>query len=250
MTDLTGRKALVTGASGGLGAHFAATLAKAGASVTVSARREDALAAVQRQVDTATGCQIATAVLDVTSPDSVAALFADTAPPFDIVVNNAGIATTKPLLDVTEADWDRVIDTNLKGAFLVAQAAAGALVAAGRGGAIVNITSILGLRVAGQVAPYAASKAALIQFTKTAALEWARHGIRVNALSPGYVETPINADFFASSAGQELIRRIPMRQLSQPEDLDGALLLLCSDAGRMMTGTNIVVDGGHTISSL
>ncbi len=168
----------------------------------------------------------------------------------DILVNNAGLGETAPLLDVAEAQWDRVLDTNLKGAFLVGQAVARHMRESGKGGAIVNIASILGLRVAGQVAPYAASKAGLVQLTCSMALEWARYGIRVNALCPGYIETDLNRDFFASDAGQALIRRIPQRRLGQPRDLDGPLLLLCGSAGAFMTGAAITVDGGHMISSL
>jgi NAD(P)-dependent dehydrogenase (short-subunit alcohol dehydrogenase family) len=134
--------------------------------------------------------------------------------------------------------------------FRVAQAGARALVAAGQGGAIVNIASILGLRVAGGVAAYAAAKAGVVQLTRALALEWARHGIRVNALCPGYIETDINRDFFATEAGQAMVRRIPQRRLGQPADLDGALLLLVSEAGRYITGAEIVVDGGHLVSSL
>jgi NAD(P)-dependent dehydrogenase (short-subunit alcohol dehydrogenase family) len=142
------------------------------------------------------------------------------------------------------------MDTNLKGAFLVAQAVARDMADNGRGGAIVNIASVLGIRVAGNVSSYAVSKAGLVQLTKALALEWARHGIRVNALCPGYFETDLNRDFFASEAGKSLIQRIPQRRLGKPENLDGPLLLLCSDAGAYMTGTVLAVDGGHLVSSL
>jgi NAD(P)-dependent dehydrogenase (short-subunit alcohol dehydrogenase family) len=158
------------------------------------------------------------------------------------------VTATVPLLDLREADWDRILDTNLKGAFLVGQAAARLM--RGNGGAIVNVASILGERVAGQLAPYAASKAGLLQLTRAMALEWARYGIRVNALCPGYIETDLNRDFFQSEAGQAMIRRIPQRRLGRPEDLDGALLLLASQAGAFMTGTAITIDGGHLVSSL
>ena len=151
---------------------------------------------------------------------------------------------------MTEEDWDRVVDTDLKGVFFVAQEAARRMQAQGTGGAIVNIASILGLRVAGHLAPYAAVKAGVVQLTKAMALELARHGIRVNALCPGYMETDLNRAFFASEAGQALIRRIPQRRLGRPEELDGALLLLCSDAGSYITGATLAVDGGHLVSSL
>ena len=166
-----------------------------------------------------------------------------------MLVNNAGIANTAPALHLAEDDWDRVVDTNLKGAFLCAQAAA-RLMKDGGGGTIVNVASILASRVAAQVAPYAASKAGLVQLTRALALEWARHGVRVNALLPGYVETEINRGFFASEAGRAMLKRIPQRRLGQPADLDGPLLLLCSDASRYMTGAEIAVDGGHLVSSL
>ncbi len=167
-----------------------------------------------------------------------------------ILVNNAGVSGAARAADLSESEWDQVLDTNLKGVFLVAQAVAQGMRASGRGGAIVNIASILGHRVAGGVSAYAASKAGVIQLTKALALEWARDGIRVNALCPGYIETDINREFFATEPGQQLIRRIPQRRLGQPEELDGALLLLASQAGSYITGSTIAVDGGHLVSSL
>ena len=247
--DLHGKRVLITGASSGLGAHFAATLARAGANITLAARRIAALDQVSDAIRAAGG-QAETAALDVTDKASVAALFSSSRPPFDCVVNCAGIPGSGAALDMAEAEWDRVIDTNLKGAFLVSQAAARAMKAAGTGGVIVNVASILGLRVAGHVLAYTTSKAALIQLTKATALEWARYDIRVNALCPGYIETPLNADFFATPAGQALIGRIPQRRLGRLQDLDGPLLLLCSDAGRYMTGSTLVADGGHLVSTL
>lgn len=244
--SVSGRTALVTGASSGLGRHFAGLLAQAGADVILAARRADRLAEACEAI-AAEGGKARAVALDVTDPDSVAKLFAELTP--DIVINNAGIATHRPALDVSEDDWDSVVDTNLKGAFLVAQAAARHMAKNG-GGSIINIASILGIRVAGHVAAYAASKAGLIQLTKSLALEWARHGIRVNALCPGYVVTEINADFFESDAGAALIKRIPQRRVAKPEELDGALLLLASDAGAYITGTVLAVDGGHLVSGL
>jgi 2-deoxy-D-gluconate 3-dehydrogenase len=168
----------------------------------------------------------------------------------DIVVNNAGIARTGPSLELSESDWRAVLDTNLDGAWHVAQAAARAMVAAGKRGTIVNIASILGLRVSSQLLAYAAAKAALVQLTKALALEWARHGIRVNAIAPGYIETEINRDFFATEAGRAVVKRVPQRRIGKPSDLDGTLLLLASDASSYMTGSVVVVDGGHVVNSL
>ena len=250
MTDsqtLTGKSALVTGASSGLGHHFAQVLARAGASVTIAARRVDKLAALADDISKAGGKAKAVA-LDVTDPSSVAAVFA--AEPFDIVINNAGVAYDGPALKTLEEDWRRVIDTDLTGVFRVAQAAANRMVAERQGGSIVNIASIVGLRVAGNLAAYATAKAGVLQLTKSLALEWARHGIRVNAICPGYIETDLNRDFFASDAGQAMIKRVPQRRLGQMSDLDGPLLLLASDASGFMTGAEIVVDGGHLVSSL
>ena len=247
--DLSGKRALVTGSSGGLGAHFAEVLAGAGASVVLTARREDALSDVVARIRGQGGEAMAIR-MDVTSADSVARAFDGFGSPFDIVVNNAGISGAGAALEMEEAEFRRVLDTNLTGAFLVSQRAARAMTEAGAGGAIVNIASILGLRVAGHVAAYAASKAALIQLTRATALEWARYGIRVNALCPGYIETPINADFFATPAGQALIKRIPQRRLGRMKDLDAPLLMLASDAGAYITGATLAVDGGHLVNTL
>jgi NAD(P)-dependent dehydrogenase (short-subunit alcohol dehydrogenase family) len=249
---LDGHTALVTGANGGLGSHFAQTLAKAGARVAIAARRQDSLQAVKDAIDAAGG-RAESIALDVTDHASVAHAFeqaAEALGPVTVVVNNAGIAITKPLLEHTEEDWQQVIEVNLNGAWRVAQTAARHMVKHGLGGSIVNIASILGLRVAAQVPSYAASKAALIHLTKAMALELARHKIRVNALAPGYIETGINREFFASDAGQALIKRVPQRRIGRPEELDGALLLLASDAGSHMTGAVIAVDGGHLVNTL
>jgi NAD(P)-dependent dehydrogenase (short-subunit alcohol dehydrogenase family) len=170
--------------------------------------------------------------------------------PVQILINNAGVATTRAALELAEEDWGMTLDTNLKGAWLVAREAARRLVAHRAQGTIVNVTSILGLRVAGSVAAYAASKAGLLQLTRALALEWARHGIRVNAIGPGYIETDLNREFFASEQGQAIVKRIPQHRLGQSSDLDGALLLLVSDASRYITGSVITVDGGHLVSSL
>jgi len=250
--SLEGRVALVTGANGGLGAHFAQTLAQAGAAVVLAARNVDSLRDVIARIAAAGGVAQGIA-LDVTQRQSVVQAFEDAARvlgPITVVVNNAGIAITKPLLEHTDEDWERVVGVNLTGAWRVAQEAARHMVKHGNCGSIVNIASVLGLRVSAQVPSYAASKAALIQLTKAMALELARHRIRVNALAPGYVETGINHDFFASDAGQMMIKRIPQRRIGTPEELDGALLLLASDAGSYTTGSVFVVDGGHLVNTL
>jgi len=250
--DLSGHCALVTGASGTFGAHFARTLADAGARVVLAARRTVLLAALVEELEAAGAAVIAVA-LDVTSTSSVAGAFAAIPAEFgvpDIVINNAGTTHAAMALDQTEADWDRVVDTNLKGAFLVAQEAARRLIAANKPGSIINIASVLGLRQAATVAPYAASKAGLIQLTRELALEWARYGIRVNAIAPGYFLSALNRDYFTTAAGEALVKRVPQRRLGEPADLDGALLLLASDASRFMTGAVLSVDGGHSVSSL
>lgn len=248
--DLTGKVALVTGASGGLGLHFARTLAEAGAKVALAARRKEQLEANVAAI----GGDAAIAVaMDVTDPDSVARGMAEITQrlgPATIVVNNSGVTATRSALDLDPGEWDKIMATNLKGAWLVSRAAAKHLIEAKLAGSIVNVASILGFRVAGHVAAYAASKAGLVQLTQALALEWARYRIRVNALAPGYVETDLNRDFFASDLGKALIARIPQRRLGRIEDLDGALLLLASDASAYMTGSSIVVDGGHLQSTL
>ncbi|MBX9454981.1 MAG: glucose 1-dehydrogenase [Rhizobium sp.] len=248
VADLAGKRALVTGASGGLGLHFAQVLAKQGAHVVLGARRIDAVNDAAEAIRAAGGDAKAVA-LDVTDGASVARAL-EKFPDVSIVVNNAGIATPAAAIDLDEAEFDRVIDTNLKGVLLVAQASARRMRDRGEGGSIVNIASITGLRVAGQLAAYATSKAAVIQLTKALALEWARYGIRVNALCPGYIETPLNSEFFATEPGRALVKRIPQRRLGRLEELDGPLLLLASDAGSYMTGTTLVADGGHLVSSL
>jgi NAD(P)-dependent dehydrogenase (short-subunit alcohol dehydrogenase family) len=246
--DLNGKAAIVTGASSGLGRHFARTLARAGAKVALAARRVDALAELARQIEAFDGRAMPVA-LDVTDASSVRACVeaAETElGPISILVNNAGIARVDTALEVPEADWDRVMDTNLKGAWLMAQETARHMARMGHGGSIINVASILGLAATGQLAPYCASKAALINLTRALAVDLARDGIRVNALAPGYVETDLNREFLNSPAGEALKKRIPQRRFGRPEDLDGALLLLASEASRHMTGSVVVVDGGQS----
>ncbi len=240
---LEGRVALVTGASGGLGAHFARVLHAAGARVALGARRVPEVA----------DARMISVPLDVTDAASIAAALDAVEARFgvcDLLVNNAGIAVTRPVLDHTDADWDAVLGVDLRGAFVMAREMAKRLVAAKRPGAIVNIASIGGSRVIGGAASYVAAKAGLLHLTRQMAVELARHRIRVNAIAPGYVETDINRDFFATEAGQAMIRRIPQRRLGTVEDLTGPLLLLASEAGAHMTGSVVTVDGGHSVNAL
>lgn len=246
--DLSRRKALVTGASSGLGRHFAQVLATAGAEVIVAARRAEKLAETVQAIVEAGGRASAVA-MDVGNRDSVIAALEAAGTP-DIVVNNAGVTETKRPLDYTDADWDAIIGTNLKGAWIVAQECARRMVAEGKNGSLINISSILGSRVAGGVGPYCASKAGLTQLTKSLALELARHGIRVNSIAPGYIVTELNQEFLAGEGGDKLRARIPSRQFGQYDNLTGPLLLLASDAGSYMSGSEIIVDGGHLCSSL
>lgn len=244
---LSGRRALVTGASTGLGAHFAEVLGSAGAQVVLAARRRDALEAVAAGLS-GKGISAQTIELDVSDTDRVMARCAELGQ-IDILVNNAGCVVSRSALAQSESDWDSVLDVNLKGMFFVAQSVAKQMIGNG-GGTIINVASILGLRQGKGVLPYAVSKAGVIQMTKSLALEWARDGIRVNALAPGYLATDLNRDYFETESGKAMIRRIPQRRLGDLTDLDGPLLLLASDFSRYMTGSVLVVDGGHLVSDL
>ena len=246
---LDGKVAIVTGASSGLGRHFALTLARAGAKVAVAARRLDRLRDLVGEIEAFDG-RAAALALDVTDAQSIrdAVSAAETElGPIAVLVNNAGVTVTKPALELDESDWDRVVDTNLKGAWLMAQEVARHMVRLGHGGSIVNIASVLGLRVAKLIAPYSAAKAGLIQLTRALALELAEHDIRVNAIAPGYFETEMTQEYLSSPAGQRLVERLPLRRFGEAGDLDGVLLLLASDDSRYMTGSVITVDGGHTL---
>jgi NAD(P)-dependent dehydrogenase (short-subunit alcohol dehydrogenase family) len=250
--DLTGKSAIVTGASSGLGRHFAGILARAGAAVAIMARRAERLDELAREIDAVGGRAVAIE-LDVAEGASVrdaVAAAERSLGPVSILVNNAGTAVTRPALDVSEDDWDLVMDVNLRGAWLMAQEVGRHMQRHNKGGSIVNIASVAGLRTVGQLSTYGASKAALTHLTGSLALELARYQIRVNAIAPGYIETEINRAFFRTEAGARLIQRIPQRRLGTPADLDGVLLLLASDASRFMTGSVIVVDGGQMQSSL
>ena len=252
LLDLSGKTALVTGASGGLGKHFAATLARHGAHVVLAARRADKLADAVSEIEQAGGKALAVD-MDVTSRESVIAALENVASqigPLDILVNNAGVSGTKRPLDYTDEDWDWVVGTNLKGAWVVAQEVARAMVTQKRTGSIINITSILGSRVTHLLGPYVAAKAGLKNLSQALALEFARYDVRVNSIAPGYYITEINRDELEGEGGEKLRKRIPTRRFGEYRDLDGALLLLASDASRHMTGSEIVVDGGHLVSAL
>ncbi len=250
MFDLTGRAALVTGASGGLGARFAEVLAANGAAVGLVARREDRLAEVGSRIKAAGGraVMIAGDVLDRTAMtrafDAMEAEFGTVT----ILINNAGVAYAGRAVEMPESEWRRVLGTNLDAVFLWAQEAAKRMLAAGKPGAIVNIASVLGFGVAKGVVGYTTAKAGVVQLTKALGLELAFKGIRVNAIAPGYFVTDINRDFLASEAGQKLKRDIPVGRFGKDGDLDGALLLLASDAGRFIAGATIVADGGQMVA--
>src|SRR5438094_1793160 len=250
--DITGQGALVTGASSGIGQHFAEVLAAAGAKVALAARRADRLAELAREIETRGG-QCLPVSCDVTDRESIVAAIAATEDglgPVSVLVNNAGVVVSKPLFEHTEEDWDYVIDTNLKGAWLAAREVAHHLVAQKRSGRIVNISSVLASRTIGRVPSYCAAKAGLTHLTHVLAMELARYGILVNALAPGYVETDFNREFFKTDAGKALIGRIPLRRIAQPDDLDGALVFLASAASAYVTGAVISVDGGHGVAAI
>jgi NAD(P)-dependent dehydrogenase (short-subunit alcohol dehydrogenase family) len=250
--DLTGQVALVTGASSGIGRHVALLLAAAGARVALAARRTDRLAAAAAEIEEGGGVCLPIA-LDVTRADSIAAAVAKAEQELgalSLLVNNAGVVVSKPALEHTEEDWDYVIDTDLKGAWLMAREFARHLIDRGRRGRIVNIASVLGSRTIAWVPSYCAAKAGLIHLTHALAMELARQGILVNALAPGYVDTDFTREFLASDAGKKLATRIPLGRVGQPDDLDGAMLLLASPAGAYITGAVIAVDGGHAVAAI
>ena len=250
--SLKDKVALVTGASSGFGRHFATVLSQAGAKVVLAARRTELIQAEADKI-IAGGGEAMAVTMDVTSSASIAAALDEIESAFGvvtIVVNNAGITIPKLLLDLSDDDWSNVIDTNLTGVAYVARESARRMIAAGVGGSIVNIASILAERVQKALTNYAASKAAVVQFTKAAALEFAQYNIRVNALCPGYFNTDLNSEWFKTSEGQALIKRIPQRRTGTLSELNGPLLLLASDAGSLMTGSAVTVDGGHVLSEL
>lgn len=251
--SLAGRLALVTGASSGLGEHFAKTLAKQGATVVLAARRLEKLHAVQNLIE-ANGGNAFAVEMDVTSADSVMRAFASIrekfSAPCDILVNNSGIGQASWFADTTEEEWANIVDTNLTGVWRVAQRASKELIEAGKPGSIINIASITALQPSQMISGYAATKAAVDHLTRNMAIELSRYGIRANAIAPGYFKTAINDEYLDSDAGEKMKKRIAMRRFGNYEDLEGPLLLLASDAGAYMTGATLVVDGGHSLTPL
>jgi len=252
--DLSGRVALVTGASSGLGEQFARTLAKAGAAVVLAGRRTDRLKTLRAEIE-GQGGDAHVVTLDVTDPDSIKSAVAHAETEMgtiDILINNSGVSTTQKLVDVTPDDYDFVMDTNTRGAFFVAQEVGKRMIARSRGaapgtftgGRIVNIASMAGLRVLSQIGVYAMSKAAVIHMTRAMALEWGRFGINVNAICPGYIDTEINHHHWQTEAGQKLVQMLPRKRVGDPKDLDTTLLMLCANESHFINGAIIQADDG------
>ncbi len=248
--DLTGKVALVTGASSGLGVRFAEILAANGASVALVARRTDRLAALAARIEKAGG-RAAALSADVCNRADMIRAFDAAERAFgnvDILINNAGVVHADRIVDLPESEWRRVLGTNLDAVFFWSQEAARRMLAAKKGGAIVNISSVAGINATKGVAAYAVAKAGVIHLTKALGLELASQGIRVHAIAPGWIVTDLNRDYLASERGAAIKREIPLGRFGEERDLDGAMLLLVSDAGRYMTGTTIVIDGGQLIA--
>jgi NAD(P)-dependent dehydrogenase (short-subunit alcohol dehydrogenase family) len=252
--DLSGRVALVTGASSGLGTQFAKTLAKAGAGVVLAARRVERLKSLRAEIE-AEGGDAHVVGLDVTDPASIRAAVAHAETEMggiDILVNNSGVSTTQKLVDVQPADFDHVFDTNTRGAFFVAQEVAKRMIARSRGtapgtftgGRIVNVASMAGLRVLSQIGVYCMSKAAVVHMTRAMALEWGRFGINVNAICPGYIDTEINHHHWQTEAGQKLVQMLPRKRIGTPADLDAVLMMLCANESHFVNGAVIAADDG------
>jgi NAD(P)-dependent dehydrogenase (short-subunit alcohol dehydrogenase family) len=252
--DLSGRVAFVTGASGGLGAQFARTLAKAGAAVVLASRRIEKLKELRAQIE-GEGGNAHVIELDVTDHDSIKSAVAHAETEFgsiDILVNNSGVSTTQRIQDVSEADFDFVFNTNTKGAFFVAQEVGKRMLARAKGsapgtftgGRIINVASMAGLRVLPQIGVYCMSKAAVVQMTRAMALEWGKFGINVNALCPGYIDTEINHQHWQTEQGQKLIQMLPRKRVGQPQDLDAVLVMLCANESHFINGAVISADDG------
>ena len=255
--DLSGRVAFVTGASSGLGAQFAKTLAAAGAGVVLAARRVDRLKALRAEIE-AEGGVAHVVTLDVTDHDSIKAAVAHAETEMgaiDILVNNSGVGTTQKLTDVQPEDFDHVMATNTKGAFFMAQEVAKRMIARSKGeapgtftgGRIVNVASMAGLRVFPQIGVYCMSKAAVVHMTRAMALEWGRFGINVNAICPGYIDTEINHHVWQTEAGQKMVQGMPRKRVGQPKDLDALLVMLCANESHFVNGAVISADDGQAV---
>ncbi|HQS21911.1 MULTISPECIES: SDR family oxidoreductase [unclassified Acidovorax] len=255
--DLSGRVALVTGASSGLGAQFARTLARAGAGVVLASRRLEKLKELRARIE-GEGGDAHVVELDVTDLDSIKAAVAHAETEMgsiDILVNNSGVSTTQRIQDVTLEDYDFIFDTNVKGAFFVAQEVGKRMLARSRGaapgsftgGRIINIASMAGLKVLPQIGAYCMSKAAVVQMTRAMALEWGRFGINVNALCPGYIDTEINHSHWQTEQGQKLISMLPRKRVGQPQDLDALIVMLASDQSHFVNGAVIAADDGFAV---
>ena len=255
--DLSGRVAFVTGASSGLGAQFAKTLAAAGAGVVLAARREERLKTLRAEIESQGGDAHVVA-LDVTDPDSIKAAVAHAETEMgaiDILVNNSGVSNTQKLTDVKPEDYDAIMGTNTRGAFFMAQEVAKRMIARSKGeapgtftgGRIVNVASMAGLRVLSQIGVYCMSKAAVIHMTKAMALEWGRFGINVNAICPGYIDTEINHHHWQTDAGQKLVQMLPRKRVGKPQDLDAVLMMLCANQSHFVNGAIIAADDGFGV---
>jgi NAD(P)-dependent dehydrogenase (short-subunit alcohol dehydrogenase family) len=248
--DVSNEVILVTGASQGLGRQFARVLSSHGAAVVLAARQTAKLKSLEQEIMGQGGRAVAVQ-MDVTDTGSIGSAMdqAEAAlGPVSVLINNAGIAIEKLSVDQTEADWDSVINANLKGAYFAATEMARRMIARKQEGNIVNIASVLGVGIMKFLAPYSVSKAGIIQATKVMALELAANRIRVNALAPGYIDTEMNHDFWSTPSGEKLAKRIPQRRIGAESDLDGAIMLLASSASRYMTGSVVTVDGGFLLS--
>ena len=246
---LDGKTALITGASSGLGWRFAQVLAQAGAKVALAARRTDKLEQLKQEIEQAGGkaCALRMDVTDVASVRTAVAAAESALGGIDILLNNSGVNKQQRAIEVEEADYDYVTDTNCKGAFFVAQAVGRSMIERKCSGRIINIASVAGLRVIAQLCSYCMSKAAVIQMTKALALEWGRYGINVNAICPGYIETGINRDYWHSEGGKKLVSMLPRRRVGQPEDLDGLVLLLACEQSNFINGAVITADDGLAV---
>jgi len=255
--DLSGRVALVTGASSGLGTQFAKTLAAAGAAVVLAGRRVERLKTLRAEIE-GDGGDAHVVGLDVTDIGSIKSAVAHAETEMgtlDILVNNSGVSTTQRLTEVSEDDYDYILDTNTKGAFFVAQEVGKRMIARAKGaapgtftgGRIVNIASMAGLRVLGQIGVYAMSKAAVVHMTRAMALEWGRYGINVNAICPGYIDTEINHHHWQTEQGQKLIGMLPRKRVGQPQDLDAVLMMLCANESHFVNGAVVQADDGFAL---